>query len=148
MQKRKEVRDMKLKYASLLAIPGVFVLGTAQGWVASAQLKAVLPGHGMSEAPVATNAVSVKGNTVRFIYQNVSEQDVESVLFEAAYRDDAQQLHRIEVQGGYQDEVHPGLYRTGELEVPGLRRVHAKEVVLWPVHVMYKGGTVWDMPPK
>lgn len=136
---------MRKMVSRCLTVVALFVIGAAGGVVAEGQLKAVLPSHGLEGAPVSADTVAVHGSTVQFVYKNLSNREVASVLFDAAYRDDAEQLHHVEVRGGYHKQVQPGEFRVGELEVRALRRLHPKEILLWPVLVTYKDGTVWEI---
>ena len=102
---------------------------------------------GPTSCPISIEELRIDHNIAYFWYFNTSAKDVDGVLFDAAYYDEQEQAHHIQVWGNYNDRVHPGHFKEGALNIKFLREVHYAGLSLWPTMVRYRDGSTSDVNP-
>jgi len=94
--------------------------------------------------PVQLTQLRIHDNKLIFRDQNSSAMYIKKIAFGAAYFDDANVPHRIEVQGGWKD-LHAGYILDSALDIKNYRKTGYSGWVIWPEKVLFSDGTLWQI---
>ena len=94
--------------------------------------------------PVELSQLRIQNNKLIFLDRNSSGTYIKKIALGAAYIDNANVAHPIEVDGGWKD-LHAGYVLESALDIKNYRKTGYTGWVVWPEKVLFNDGSIWQI---
>jgi hypothetical protein len=136
--------------SSVLSICIALLAFVAPGQALPAQVNGSFLTNVVSQqtCPVSMATPTRSGNTLHLSFRNSSSKKIRGILFGAAYYDSNQVVHVIQVLADEHRIIHPGVVKTGDLNIRYWRNADFTAWSTWPSKILFTDGSSWQIGPN